>query len=657
MHTFSRPEHVAKRFIRPATSLYPVGVLAKNVTTGSHEQMSETRNDVAPPETSGTAEVRPTTDSSQNPTTKFADDSVGYDATLAHLSVRDPFSKLITAPASQTIIDYLQRPSIITSGSFAATDAGILWIGDVTALFTPSKQPRITNIYTWRADFELTLQVNADRFQQGRYILGWLPIGGALAPGITGNALQWRNMHTCNLTKITQLPHVEIDLATQTHVSLKIPYTSVYPMSTWSTTNASSDFGLGPVFIIPYSPLNPGSGGSSTCGYTLLGSFANVSLGAASVNQADDGSLEARAQKIGPISSVLRKVSMASSLFNDVPLIGGYARNVSWFAKVAAKSAAYWGFSKPLAIAAPTRVDRKVTAFNAVSDVAHYAKPLGISSENSVSFPSSVPVDVDEMDISYIVSHPAYLASFTWTTALASGNILANVNVTPQGSVTWSKGVVHTPLSFVHNQFYRWRGGIRYRFKMVKTAFHRGRLVVAFYPGINGTAGTLSTSEMVFREIVDVSLTSEFEVCCPYLLPTPWRSAGQSMGVLHIYVLDPLVAPTTVSTSVTILMEVSADTDMQFAAPATWLYEPYCPSTAQAGGEEYTETPCFVLGPKASSPNDMLTAQTSGETVKSIRQLLKRNWHIGSSQAPVGGANYIQAFPYAVSPVCQADLS
>ena len=50
----------------------------------------------------------------------------------------------------------------------------------------------------------------------------------------------------------------------------------------------------------------------------------------------------------------------------------------------------------------------------------------------------------------------------------------------------------------------------------------------------------------------------------------------------------------------------------------------------------------------------MLTAQTSGETVKSIRQLLKRNWHIGSSQTAVGGANYIQAFPYAVSPVCQA---
>ena len=204
-----------------------------------------------------------------------------------------------------------------------------------------------------------------------------------VTPGITGNVLQWRNMHTCNLTKITQLPHVEIDLATQTHVTLKIPYTSVYPMSTWSTTNSSSDFGLGPIFIIPYSALNPGSGGSTTCGYTLLGSLSNIRLGAASVNQADDGTLEAKAQGVGPVTSILRKVSMASGLFSDVPLIGAYARNVSWFTKVAAKSAAYWGFSKPLALAAPGRVDRKVTTFNAVSDVAHYAKPLGISSENA----------------------------------------------------------------------------------------------------------------------------------------------------------------------------------------------------------------------------------------------------------------------------------
>ena len=228
MHTTSRPEHVVKRFIRPATSLYPVGVLAKNVTTGSHEQMSETRNDVAPPETSGTAEVRPTTDSSQNPTTKFADDSVGYRAELAHSNIEDPFSHLIVAPNSQTIIDFLQRPSILTSASFTASDSGILFSTDVCSIITSQKHSRMSNIYTWRADFELTLQVNADRFQQGRYILFWLPSGGALSPTVTGNYLPWKNMHTCNLTKITQLPHVEIDLATQTHVSLTIPYTSVY---------------------------------------------------------------------------------------------------------------------------------------------------------------------------------------------------------------------------------------------------------------------------------------------------------------------------------------------------------------------------------------------------------------------------------------------
>ena len=653
-----RPEHVVKRFTAhvPIKQRQSIGVLAKNVTIGASEQMADTMNDTAPPQTAGTAIVSPTVNSSQNPTTKFADDSVGYEATLAHLSESDPFSSLVTAPSSQTIVDYLQRPSIITSGSFTASDAGILWIGDVTSLITTPKQPRMQNIYTWRSDFEVTLQVNADRFQQGRYILAWLPSGGALGPGITGNTLQWRNMHTCNLTKITQLPHVELDLATQTHATLKIPYTSVNPMNTWSTSGAVPGYGLGPIFIMPYSPLNPGTGGSTTCGYTLMGSLTNVRIGGASVGQAgeDAGTAEASAQKQGPITSVLKKVSMTSSLFNDVPLIGPYARQVTWLTKVMAKAASAWGYSKPLALAAPLRMDRKTTTFNAVSDVIHFAKPLGMSAENAVTFPTSVPVNVDEMDLSFITSHYAYLASYTWNNSDAAGTIVASVNVTPQGSVSWSKGQVHTPLSFVSNQFARWRGGIRYRFKLVKTAFHRGRLAIAYYPSIAGTAGNLATSELVFREIVDVNLTSEFEVCCPYMIATPWRTQNQAMGVLHVYVLDALVSPTTVAQSVTLLMEVSADTDMQFGLPTAWQVEPYCPSTAQSGEENYTQTPCFVLGPKSQSPNDPLTAQTVGESTKSVRQMLKRNWHIGYSQNVVGGNAYIQAFPYALSPVTQA---
>ncbi|MCW4013271.1 MAG: capsid protein, partial [Candidatus Bathyarchaeota archaeon] len=282
------------------------------------------------------------------------------------------------------------------------------------------------------------------------------------------------------------------------------------------------------------------------------------------------------------------------------------------------------------------------------------AKPLGVLSENSVVVPSSIPTNLDEMDFSFIIKHYAYLSRYTWSTSDTTGTVITSVNVQPQGYTTWSKGQVHTPLSFTANQFFRYRGSIKYRFKLVKTSFHRGRLAVAFYPGITGTYPALSSSEYVFREIVDVSQTSSFEVCCPYLVSSPWSNLGTRIGILVVYVLDPLVAPTTVSTSVDILMEVAGGDDMQFSVPTNWQYEPYAPSTAQAGVESYEETPCFALGPSISSVTDRLNTETSGESIKSLRQIIKRVFHYNSQAILIGGPGYSQIYPYAVTPVMQA---
>lgn len=190
----------------------------------------------------------------------------------------------------------------------------------------------------------------------------------------------------------------------------------------------------------------------------------------------------------------------------------------------------------------------------------------------------------------------------------------------------------------------------------MKTAFHRGRLAVAFYPGLSGGAGNLAYSELVFREIIDVNLTSEFEVCCPYMVALPWLYGQAQSGVLHVYVVDALVAPATVSSSVEVLVEVAAAEDIQFACPVNWQVEPYCPSTAQSG-ESYTQVSCFDLGPKTRKPNYRLAVETTGEVVKSVRQLIKRNWNLATPFNVVGGTAQIQIFPYAQAPVTQLATS
>lgn len=605
----------------------------------------------------GTAEATPAPITVHNDTTKFADDTIGLEANIGGVTHTNEFVTQLIAKSSQTIIDYLERPSVLTYGSFTTTDSGILWITDVVNAVTPPKASRLSNIFTIKNDFKITLQVNADRFQQGRYILFWLPSGGGTPPSTLGQNLAWRNMHTCTLTKITQLPHVEIDLATQTHVTLNIPYTSIHHMNSWSTSGNSMVYGMGPIGLIPYSKMNPGLGGSTTCGYTVWGSLQNITIGSASYNQMNVSVKEAKAHGQGPISGVLDKISKTAMMIGEVPLVGPYARTTSWASALAAKAARIWGWSKPLALASPMRVDRKINTFAAVADVTAFHKPLGVMSENSVAVPPNIVSVVDEMSIDYIKKVPAYISSFNWPTSSTAGTILFQTTVAPNNYTSWSSGFTYTPASFIAAQFNRWRGSLVYTFKLVKTSFHRGRLLVAFYPGtFSALSVPMDGSEFVYREIVDVSETNTFSVCCPYMVPQPWLSSGsmgfQISGTLIVYVVDPLVAPSTVSASIDALVEVAAGDDFQVAVPAAWPYEPYSPSTAQMA-EQYVETPCFDLGPKASSVDDRLPVFTIGETVKSVRQLLKRQW-VSTAILGVGNGSWAEFWPYVVEPVMQA---
>jgi hypothetical protein len=57
---------------------------------------------------------------------------------------------------------------------------------------------------------KFTIAVNADPFQQGRYILAWVPLAGAAHDG-TKYGLTI-NQKLCSLVQRTTVPHVEIDL-------------------------------------------------------------------------------------------------------------------------------------------------------------------------------------------------------------------------------------------------------------------------------------------------------------------------------------------------------------------------------------------------------------------------------------------------------------
>jgi hypothetical protein len=464
--------------------------------------------------------------------------------------------------------------------------------------------------------------------------LGWVPYGA----GDGSSEFTYLKMKIANLTTITQLPHVEIDLAKQTHVTLDIPYTFILPAIEFSQSTLAFPKKWGLAFIVPYSPLIPGSGGS-TCPYTLWVSMQNTEFVSASANQGyqfqmNPGEREAKAMGLGPVSGTLTKVSKATNILGQIPIIGTWATQVSWITDVLAQGAKVMGWSKPLNLTAPIRIVRQALPFSANADVTVNSHPMGVQSENSVVPHSGISgTTQDEMSYDFIKSQYAFLASTSWDASATAGSTLYTVDIIPSNfSNVWSKGVTFTPVGFLAALHTYYRGGFVFRIKLVKTEFHRGRLLIAFSPATatqTSTTFSYTNSQYVYREIVDVSTTSEFEVCTPYMSVRPFMATDATIGRLTIFVENALTAPSSVASAVPMIVEVKGFTDLRFACPKDTAWEPYSPSTYQMA-DPYVATPCFTLG--VSTPAPDTESFTIGETLTSFRQILKRmyGWNLRS---------------------------
>jgi len=581
--------------------------------SGSFLDMENQPNTQTPPSVEGTSVVTSAVNVNHGKTTIIKDDTVGVISEPVENSIVALFDQQITNPENMTLSDYLAKPTIVKQGNLTTTDIGHLWYSDTTALMSPYKNARLSRVYTLRYDTTITIQLNADKFQSGRYILYWLPMAGP-------SSEVWRLMHTCHLTTITQLPHVEFDVATETHATLTIPYVNTKPYMEMDSSSFTVDSTPGIVGLYTYSALDPGTGGSSTCGYTIIASQKNLSIGSLATSQSASDN-EQKAAGLGPISGALDTVSKVSGLLTSVPGIGLYAKQVSWTAAIASKVAHTFGWSKPIDVSPPERMERRVSPLNHSADGSTSARVLATVSTNSVADPRLSRRNVDEMTYEYLKRIPAYIGTFSWTTSNVAGDKIYETIVRPQAySVPFGKGSVMPPITFLAYHHTLWRGGVRFRFKLVKTQFHRGRLLVYVDPGVKDSLATLPTTELLYREIVDISETSQFEICVPYNLARAWISSGTKSATIGVFVLDPLVAPTTVTSTVKILVEVCGDDTLEFAIPFPTNFNPYAPAVLQSG--EYTVTDCVEMG--GSKVNFETEKYTTGEKLTSFRQLIKQ---------------------------------
>lgn len=466
-----------------------------------------------------------------------------------------------------------------------------------------------------------------------------------VANGLPGDT--WLAQHIAFLVQRTQLPHVDIDINTDTEVTLRIPYSSAldyYPLSALADVNRYGCQGV--IKIFPYSSLESSSG-LTTCGYTLWGHFEDVEMVGAAVAQSgvsssrkskSFSSVEQKSQNIGPITSAALKVSKASSYLYPIPFVGDYARGVTWISDIVKNVASVFGWAKPSNLAPAMRIRDELGLYASNYDAADNSLPLSMSLKAEVAHDDMASFSkFDELDIVNFVSTPAYLRTIRWFDANTSGFLLDSWEASPitdtrtdtiNGRTTFS----FTPCQYIAQNFGFWRGSMVYKFKLVKTDFHSGRIAVCFSPQDQRTtfpALTYNNSDFVYREIIDIRESNEFTIVIPYISSRPYKCSNGfdiSYGRVYVYVVDDLVAPDTVPSAISILIEHSMTDDAEFFMPQ---WRPAIPQLAvieaQMGDEEPNALVTTVIGGLSNPKFQLTTSQYSvGERILNLRTFLKR---------------------------------
>lgn len=570
---------------------------------------------------------------------------------------------------SYDIKDFLAKPTRVAAGTISTADAAntqIYTTSIATAMEANSLWYRKLAGYNLiRATAIVKVQINANMFQQGRLLLGFLPCYRHYAA--YNNAFD--GMHNLNLAQKTQQPCVELDIQDSV-MEMKIPYVTPY----YYYDRTSTLFDWGSIFLSILSPLRTGAAGETTIGYTVWLSFENVELAAPIFGPESSGGgsskiaskrtntkLQSEAKDIqskGSVTTTLETLSSAAGMLSGVPVIGALAGTASAVTAGLASVASAFGWSKP--------ISTQTTDFLINHPARNLTHSAGIDPSDSLAIAPSAMVNpvssltgtnVDEMSFEFLKGIPAYFDTFEWTLANTVSTQIYSRIMTPLNFMTSGVKTVGAnntfyrtgPPAFWLAQFFQnYRGSVNLTFKFVKAPAHIGSIAISYSP--DSVSRTLDQGQYLLREVIDLRTTNEITVTIPYLAAQNFMKTGyggnatpEAFGYVQVHVVNQLRAPETCNNSVQVLVYASAGPDFELAVPVPTSKAIF---SAESGVNLPTETAAISKCIGHSSVPAMgveHNAASVSDPFVSLKQFVNSGRKINSNVA-VGAAGTIYPF-------------
>jgi hypothetical protein len=260
----------------------------------------------------------------------------------------------------------------------------------------------------------------------------------------------------------------------------------------------------------------------------------------------------------------------------------------------------------------------------------------------------------DPLSIREIAKRESYLTKFSWNIGTAPETLLWNARIDP---VTWAENAgppasYHFPAcAMAALPFKYWTGTMKFRFQIVCSAFHKGRLKFVYDPQF------LASNEYNtnYLEVVDIADTQDFTIELGNGQPmtlldhhspgldsvtqmystTPYASEEEGNGVIGVYVVNELTTPnSTVNNDIEINVFVSMGDDFEVFVPddhfQRFVMKPQSGKETLVPESQDTSEPSApqqsmtdVVGPGVQD-TALINMVYTGESIMSFRQMLKR---------------------------------
>lgn len=353
---------------------------------------------------------------------------------------------------------------------------------------------------------------------------------------------------------------------------------------------------------------------------------------------------QAEGEEDKPITQIVRKVD---SMMDKIPLVKQIASVVSTGIELLK------GASKPTNLL-PIRPVTNIAGFRYCQlEGQDLSVSLSAVPNNTVSAVGAGLATQDPMHTHVILARPNIVHTFDWKASHPVGNLITSWMIHPllygqDYSVLGQQG----SFGYCSSMFNYYRGGLTYEIDFVKTNFHGGRIVIVFLPQmldakkIPSTLGSLMSTN--YHVIVDITQVPEGIVLdVPYVSNKGYQlmtfsdaedswSKYRATGVsgVAIYSLTDLQYSEVVSDTISFVVSMRRGRDFELALPGGHRQIGFFDGWHLDADEEEEVHPCYVniqpqlLTPVSfidcASPGLLITEGTMGESVESLRALIKR---------------------------------